>query len=195
MSDRCHAKDGTEYAALALTFVGPRCVLSSASWEVATLNTHAFDQLQRTVISHPLKLEGLLKMHEATRDPRSKRLAPAGIISVDLNVYGDPEAGCDVAMKLSQHGFFLQDPDYLPEGITYENPQCLKIPAHLRICESTIADDIGDDTPPTSLAQNMSSQALQNAEFDFDVLLDRFAQHNDLAQAVVDSRITTILLS
>ena len=189
--------DGRRFVTLPLSFEDSRCVLRShTNSEIATLNTKTFDRLQSIQKSRELELEGVLPV-----DDIQSLTCQAGVISrglvttVGLNVYGIPEVSDDVAKELSRNELFLQDPDYLSEGTTYENPQCLKLPEHTMPWQMQDADLNDEDASIGFLFHDSDSAAIQeDIGLNFDLLLDRFSQHNHLAQAAVDGRIITPLL-
>ena len=110
-------------------------------------------------------------------------------------MYGIPKVSDDVAKELSRNELFLQDPDYVSEGTAYENPQCLKLPAHAMPWQRQEAGLNDEGASIGFLVHDTDSAAIQeHIGLNFDVLLDRFSQHNQLAQAAVDGRIITPLL-
>ena len=189
--------DGREFVILSLSFEDSRCVLRSQSnSDIATLNTKSFDHLQSIQKSRELELEGVLPVKDIKSLTCHTGVISRGLVTtVGINVYGIPEVSDDVAKELSRNGLFLQDPDYVSEGTTYENPQCLKLPAHAMPWQR---QDVGLNDEGASnvfLVHDSNSAGMQeDIGLDFDVLLDRFAQHNYLAQAAVDGRIITPLL-
>ena len=182
---------GRDFVILPLSFEDSRCVLRShTNSEIATLNTKTFDHLQSIQKSRELELEGVLPVENI------QSLTSRGLVTtVGLNVYGIPEVSDDVAKELSRNELFLQDPDYVSEGTTYENPQCLKLPAHAMPWQRQDAGLNDEGASNGFLVHDSDSPAVQeDIGLNFDVLLDRFSQHNHLAQAAVDGRIITPLL-
>ena len=190
-------KDGRDFVILPLSFEDSRCVLGSHNnSEIATLNTKTFDHLQSIQKSRGLELEGVLPVEDIQSLTCQAGVVSRGLVTtVALNVYGIPEVSDDVAKELSRNELFLQDPGYVAEGTTYENPQCLKLPAHAMPWQR---QDVGlkDESASNGfLVHDSDSAAIQeDISLDFDVLLDRFSQQNHLAQAAVDERIITPLL-
>ena len=189
--------DGEEFITLPLYFEDSRCVLRSLpDSEIATLNTKTFDQLQSIQKSRQLQLEGVFPSRDISSfADHAGVISPGTVTIIGLNVYGTPEVSDDVAKELSRNGLFLQDPDYVPEGTTYENPQCLKLPAHVMPQQR---GDFGVNEEGASIASSVhdsdSAGTLEEFGMDFDMLLDQFSQQNYLVQAAVNSRITTGLL-
>ena len=189
--------DGRDFLVLPLSFEDSRCVLRShTNSEVATLNTKTFDHLQGIQKSRELELEGVLPVEDIQSLTCQAGVISRGLVTtVGLNVYGIPEVSDDVAKELSRNEFFLQDPDYVSEGTTYENPQCLKLPAHAMPWQRQVAGLNDEGLSIGFLVHDSDSAATQeDIGLNFDVLLDRFSQHNHLAQAAVDGRVTTPLL-
>ena len=189
--------DGREFLILPLSFEDSRCVLRShTNSEIATLNTKTFDHLQSIQRSQELELEGVLPVKDIQSLTHQAGVISRGLVTtVGLNVYGIPQVSDEVAKELSRNGLFLQDPDYVPEGTTYENPQCLKLPAHAMPWQrqDVVLSDKG--ASKTLLVHDSDSAGMQeDISLDFDVLLDQLTQHNYLAQAAVDGRIITPLL-
>ncbi|KAG8533004.1 uncharacterized protein KY384_001786 [Bacidia gigantensis] len=190
--DACCSKNGVEFVVLALSFEDSRCLLYSDGTEVATLNTQSFDQLRDMQKSRSLMLEGLLMVRDLTKPTQADAIQRGAVTDIDINIYGYHEVSSDVASSLSLSGLFLQDPDYLAEDIAYENPQCLKLPAHH---QGNRTDFRVNDVLAVSPAQDERSQSAQETVgLDYEVLLDRFARHDYLEQAKVDGRIATDLL-
>ena len=189
--------DGRDFVVLALSFEDSRCVLRShTNSEIATLNTKTFDHLQGVQKSRELELEGVFPVEDISSLTCQAGVVSRGLVTtVGLNVYGIPEVSDDVAKELSRNGLFLQDPDYVSEGATYENPQCLKLPAHAMPWQRQDAGLNDEGARNDFLVHDSDSAAIQeDIGLNFDVLLDRFSQHNHLAQAAVDGRIITPLL-
>lgn len=189
--------DGRDFVVLPLSFEDSRCVLRShTNSEIATLNTKTFDHLQGIQKSRELELEGVLPIKDIQSLTCQAGVISRGLVTtVGLNVYGIPEVSDDVAKELSRNELFLQDPDFVSEGTTYENPQCLKLPAYARPWQRQDAG-LNDEGASIGFAVYDSDSAAMEEEIgpNFDVLLDRFSQHDHLAQAAVDGRIITPLL-
>lgn len=189
--------DGRDFLVLPLSFENSRCVLRShTNSEVATLNTKTFDHLQGIQKSRELELEGVLPVEDIQSLTCQAGVISRGLVTiVGLNVYGIPEVSDDVAKEFSRNELFLQDPDYVSEGTTYENPQCLKLPAHAMPWQRQVAGLNDEGLSIGFLVHDSDLAATQeDIGLNFDVLLDRFSQHNHLAQAAVDGRVTTPLL-
>jgi uncharacterized protein YeaC (DUF1315 family) len=111
---------------------------------------------------------------------------------IDILVFGYHHDAELVAAKLAANGLFLQDPDHIPPGFTYENPQCLDLPEIPRAEASQIGRIIMKKALPAGgrvLAQE------NDFELDYDRLLDDLACHDGLVQATVVAQVSTTLLS
>lgn len=96
-----------------------------------------------------------------------------------------------VAAKLAASDFFLQDPDSIPDGFCYENPQCLDLPAApLGALPMIETSAIQRDLPNDDIALTQTDEF----DFDFDRILDAFACHDGLVQAPAVAQISTALL-
>jgi hypothetical protein len=196
--------NGSVFLILGLAFGESRCELQSKAGEcVATLNKKTFSQLTRLRKSKSLVLEGILSMQALQPLTDSSGFIEGGkITNINLNIYGMPDVSDDVALELSRSGLFLQDPESLSDGYFYENPQCLKLPEHAfpieggvssRTPEGPVHDETRSSLTGLALDETSVPADFEN-ELDFDLLLDRFAQHDYLVQATVDPRIKTPLL-
>ena len=50
------------------------------------------------------------------------------IVRVNINVYGPRNVAHQIGRELSQHKVYLQRPDCMRNGLTYDNPHLLKLP-------------------------------------------------------------------
>jgi len=193
--------DGARVFVFELTFEESRCeLLADGALKLATLNTKTFNQINALSETAPLSWEGLVTeqaLAEAFEDSNSKK-----VIKICLNVYGPPGSSDGIGLELSRKGLFLQDPDCIRESCRYENPQYLELPAqefeqHMEPGHLTENPEQQDEGA-LSLAQAAHGQVSTStdlaANFEFDHLLDQFAQQKDLRQANVNSRIKTVLL-
>ena len=57
----------------------------------------------------------------------------AGTLLCDFNFYGPQNIGEQVGKLLAKTDCFLQEPKHLAKHIVYDNPQCLKFPAAIRM--------------------------------------------------------------
>jgi hypothetical protein len=108
--------------------------------------------------------------------------------TVDVLVFGYQLQADAVAARLAKNRLYLQDPEYLPDGYQYQNPQALDLP---------------DILPQSSLlpagfqeqaAHDTSSLTPNNAELDFDSLLNRFSCSNGLKEVGAVAEVTSVLL-
>lgn len=196
---------GDRFSVLNLSFEESRCdLLSEAGIIIATLNTKTFNQLHSLQEAASLSWEGLVPTQILSNSTNADEKASVRkVVKINLNVYGSPEASEEVARELSRNELFLQDPECIRENSCYENPQFLKIPteeiASSPGAEQPLREDdqrLNDARP--SLAESAHEQTLiltePEANFEFDRMIDHFAQRSDLQQAYVDPRVRTNLL-
>ena len=77
---------------------------------------------------------------------------------------------------LAAQGFFLQDPDYIPTGFLYNNPQILKVDVYYQNGSDMDTHTIQKDLPATDLIFTQSD----DFNLDFDRMLDNFACNNEV---------------
>ena len=171
-----------------LSFNDTSCVMSSpTSAGIATLNTDSFSHLAPLHSSSAIEVEGLLSLDTLNNlAGYSGNIMSKTVISIDLVIYGTSEVSETVAGGLCRCGLFLQDPHRISEGISFDNPQSLKLPAHI-VARETVHMD--------AVPINEDHQHFQvEPELDFNGLIDQFSTQNHLSQANVDGRIATRLL-
>jgi hypothetical protein len=187
-----------------LAFGTSSCELrNEAGTAIATLNTKTFNKLTRLQMLEHLEVQGVISMqHIKSLADGAGMVGKGTIVEISVNIYGDLQIAEDVALELSRAGLFLQNPDFLPEGTRYENPQSLRLPLH--VLQHADKPTISATTRYTEgIMDPISTEVSQGdcpdgAQFDFDVdfacLLDKFAEHDYLVMAPVDSKIETPLL-
>ena len=196
MTERGVAPEGEWPVVLGIRFEETRGVLlSQAKTEVAVLNKDIFTHLSSIQHIKSLEVQALMSMQSLrSLTSRLGYIEKGTVAKVNLNIYGDHEASDSVAVDLSHNDLFLQEPDRMVNGSTYDNPQSLRLPEHIkpyvneesRLEVSHHSQD-GQATPLALVTDD-------NNDLDFDKLLDRFANHDHLVQATVDGRIRTLLL-
>lgn len=81
------------------------------------------------------------------------------IVRAQINVYGPKEAACSVGREFSTNKIYLQRPDYIKGGISYENPHMLKIfdysPSHFNV-ENDANETSSTDVPEASFKDNIA---------------------------------------
>ena len=197
------AENGISWVVLNLCFEESHCTLRSGTeTEIATLNVKSFDQLRDMQKSKGLLMEGLMSL-EALANLTSSNgvITPGKVWTIDLNIYGKPAISDEVAREIAHHKLFLQYPDFITPGTSYENPQYLKLPPQVLPGISGVlapGADKNDLSAQETLSMVPGDQDAfgvhESSEIDFNEVLDQFAWHHQLAQATVDSRIRTILL-
>ncbi|KAF2474164.1 uncharacterized protein BDR25DRAFT_280932 [Lindgomyces ingoldianus] len=93
--------------------------------EVNTQLEKALDE----IIGQPLiEFEVLTHIRSARETISRATKEKDAIVRVNINVYGPRNAAPQIGSSLSQHKVYLQKPDFLRKGSTYDNPHVLKLP-------------------------------------------------------------------
>ena len=182
----------SDFASLVLLFAEDRCdVVTPSGHVVAVLNMSSFRSFVRIQREITIRLEGSVQSLLSWQSNVSQNDADSRCCSIDVLVFGYRSQAEVVAAKLAASSFFLQDPDYIPTGFSYENPQCLDLPdvapVDLPMLDTSV---IRKDVPAIEL------DLAQDDDFalDFDRILDVFACHDGLVQASAVAQISTALL-
>ena len=97
--------------------------------DIAVLNTRDFDRLKALQKTYSLNLEGCLEVSKSMRPGGAANQSnESRVKSINVNLYGPPDVSENVAMELSRQDLFLQEPEVIAEGYTYDNPQYLQLP-------------------------------------------------------------------
>ncbi|UPX12309.1 uncharacterized protein EKO05_0002863 [Ascochyta rabiei] len=92
----------------------------------------------------------------ATREIMSRAMkGQDAVVRVQINVYGSGASADSVGQELSQNKVYLQRPDYIREGTTYENPHVLKFSDD---CSTMKIPNVGTDELSSS---NAASETFQ----------------------------------
>jgi len=189
----------TNFLNLGLSVTQNRCEVVAFSGEVVgALNMKSFRSLARVQQEVYIRFEGAAKLSSCIqRVNPSESNNDTRYCSIDILVFGYRHDAELVAANLAANDFFLQDPDHVPPGFSYENPQCLDLPdipgAENLQTNGTIvkkALPTGERVPAGDRVQAQDD----DFELDYDRLLDDFACHDDLVQATVVAQISTTLL-
>ena len=124
-------QNAVSYVVLDLQFEESRCLLGGPGLsEVALLNTKDFEAFSSWQKDAAVRLEALIPWTAMLQVADQRGWIRGGaVLSTDINLYGSSEYSSRVASELGKASFFLQDPECLPEGKLYENPQWLQLPA------------------------------------------------------------------
>ncbi len=76
---------------------------------------------------HQLEFEVFAPIRAARETIGRAAKEQEAVIRVQVNVYGSPASAESVGQELSQNKVYLQRPDYIRDGATYENPHMLKL--------------------------------------------------------------------
>lgn len=188
-----HSQQASIFARLELSFAEDRCDVVIPSGQVAAvLNMKSFRSLVSLQIANLIHFEGSVNSQSWLQAiDLSNASADSRYCSIEVLVFGYRFEADEVAAKLAASGFFLQDPDHIPSGFCYENPQCLDLPAISLGALSTIeAPAVQKDLHEDDLALTQTG----DFELDFDRILDTFACHDGLVQASAVAQISTALL-
>ncbi|KAK5407027.1 hypothetical protein LTR20_007467 [Exophiala xenobiotica] len=205
VSDFSETVKGTSsFLPLSLTFGTSSCELrNEAGTAIATMNTKTFNNLTRLQMLEHLEVQGVISMQHIKSFVDGAGMVGKGTIAeISVNIYGDLQIAEDVALELSRSGLFLQNPDFLPEGTRYENPQSLRLPLHVlqhadkttTLATTRYMEGIMDPVSTEVSQGDCSDGAKFDVDVDFTCLLDKFAGHDYLVMAPVDSKIETPLL-
>ncbi|KAI0577635.1 DNA repair and recombination protein RAD5C, partial [Pyrenophora tritici-repentis] len=178
---------------LHLTFLESYCEIKACSGgPLGVLNTASFRQLSGLPPEIKIRLTGQLSLanssHEGnnSKDNDSPRLR-----SLDVLVFGFRSQAKIAAAKLAANGIYLQEPDQVPWGYVYENPQYLDLPVLPQSDEGS-ANIISD----TRTAGVLHAQSVESeTDLDFDKMLGTFACHNGLGQATAVGQVSNTLFS
>ncbi|KAJ4353073.1 hypothetical protein N0V95_003668 [Ascochyta clinopodiicola] len=122
----------------------------------------------------------------ATREVMSRALkGQDAVVRVQINVYGSRASANSVGQELSQNKVFLQRPDYVREGTTYENPHVLKFSDD---CKTITIPKVGTDELSSNKA---TGQALQQVITD---VYSSLTRHDNLKGLEGHERLRTSLL-
>ncbi|KAH8722371.1 SNF2 family N-terminal domain-containing protein [Phaeosphaeriaceae sp. PMI808] len=112
--------------------------------------------------------------------------------SIDVLIFGSRSQAEVVAKKLAANNLYLQDPDYIPGGFVYENPQCINF-ASIPQVEPCVGAAV---IVPDGLTADKSHETLDD-EFgvNYEKVVDLFACHNDLIQETAVAQVTSSLYS
>jgi SWI/SNF-related matrix-associated actin-dependent regulator of chromatin subfamily A3 len=107
------------------------------------------------------------------------------IVRVQINVYGNPSVAEKIGRELSKANIYLQCPDYIPAGVSYDNPHILKLQSF-------------QATEPTPQQQtNQQSTETESAKDLKQVISDVYSsltRNNNLEGLEGDERLETQLL-
>ncbi|KAF2726768.1 hypothetical protein EJ04DRAFT_539274 [Polyplosphaeria fusca] len=193
-STRLPSQEAPIFTRLKLSFAEDRCdVLAPSEQVAAVLNMKSFRSLVGLQIAHLIRFEGSVNSQSWLQAvDLSNASADSRYSSIDVLVFGYRFEADVVAANLAASGFFLQDPDHIPPGFCYENPQCLDLPA-ISFGDFSIieAPAVQEGLPEDDLALTQTDDFL----LDFDRILDVFACQDGLVQASAVPQISTALLS
>jgi len=178
---------------LDLKFYETRCNVVAASGQVAAvLNMKTFRSFTQCQKNLRLRLQATTQLSswfkqlsgpETGTEPR--------YCEMNVLVFGYRHEADSAAVRLAAQRLYLQDPDHVPLGFSYENPQCLELPpVHVQI-------DLPSNSPAVPRLQPTDELGFvqgDKTEIDFDIMLNTFACHDGLVQASAVAQVSTTLL-
>ncbi|KAH7065668.1 SNF2 family N-terminal domain-containing protein [Paraphoma chrysanthemicola] len=180
-----------------LAFQPSHCEIFTASgYQAAVLNMQSFRAFVELRQKADVRFAGSARMSTWIRDTQQNHSTPKTVASrsrsIDVLVVGRRSGAEVVASILAANKLYLQDPDTIPAGLVYENPQCLEISFDLEADQSTLThsilpDGLGIIEPDTTPDR---SEVVE-----IDTIVDVFACQGDLARASVDARVSARLHS
>ena len=108
------------------------------------------------------------------------------VARVQINVYGAPAASRAVGKELSDRKIYLQRPDHVRNGATYDNPHFLKLPNN-QATETVTVSDIVEPAPEKVTGQTVK-EAVKN-------VYSALTRGQGLVALESDRRLRTQLLS
>ncbi|XPS70549.1 hypothetical protein M3J07_002764 [Ascochyta lentis] len=177
-----------------LSFADDRCnIVAPSGRPAAVLNQASFRLFDRIRRDGLVRVELSEQSLRSLKSTRSKNETSGRYTHVDMIIFGPRSYADEVATRLASEEVFLQDPDDMPVGFAYENPQTLVLPGNLPVAPARHENQV---TSVHVAVPDTSSGLLDSrgSAVDFENLLNTFACHRDLVQATTDLHILTELL-
>jgi len=115
--------------------------------EFGVLNTHASKALETLVQKSSLQFEAIGSIQTIRETIGRVTKATDAVVRVNINVYGPRESCQEVGRHLSSQKLYLQRPDKLQIGSTYENPHFLSF-SDMQISSYENQLDVGSNRAP-----------------------------------------------
>ena len=115
--------------------------------EFGVLNTHASKALENLVQKSSLQFEAIGSIQTIRETIGRVTKATDAVVRVNINVYGPRESCQEVGRHLSSQKLYLQRPDKLRIGSTYENPHFLSF-SDMQISSYENQLDVGINRAP-----------------------------------------------
>ena len=115
--------------------------------EFGVLNTHASKALENLVQKSSLQFEATGSIQTIRETIGRVTKATDAVVRVNINVYGPRESCQEVGRHLSGQKLYLQRPDKLRIGSTYENPHFLSF-SDMQISSYENQLDVGSNRAP-----------------------------------------------
>ncbi|KIW77958.1 hypothetical protein Z517_07791 [Fonsecaea pedrosoi CBS 271.37] len=100
------------------------------SMRIARLNLHLTEALAGHVKARKIHLEALAHRRTILEDIGAATRARDALTTININVYGTEELQSSIGSDFSAKNIWLQRPDWLSPGSTYDNPHVLKFGTH-----------------------------------------------------------------
>jgi hypothetical protein len=159
---------------------------------VAILNLTTFRLMKRCQEDLSLRFQASISLSTWYQQLQNPSTEGKSLYSkIDVLVFGYQYEANAVAARLAKNRFYLQDPDHVPSGYQYQNPQALDIPDVIPLANRLFAS--------TAAIQNQSAHytlplAADFTEVDFDRLLDNFSCSTGLNELSAAAEIVSTLL-
>jgi SWI/SNF-related matrix-associated actin-dependent regulator of chromatin subfamily A3 len=115
--------------------------------EFGVLNGHASKALENLVQQSAFQFEAIGSVQTIRETIGRVTKAADAVVRVNINVYGPRESSKEVGRHLSSQKLYLQRPDKLRIGLTYENPHVLAF-ADMQISSFENCLDVGSNKVP-----------------------------------------------
>lgn len=112
--------------------------------EFGILNNHASKALESLVQRPELQFEALGSIRNALEIIGRVNKATDALVRVNINVYGPKKSSKEIGRHLTEHKMYLQRPDKVRNGASYENPHVLAF-SDLQISSNENQLDVGNN--------------------------------------------------
>lgn len=115
--------------------------------EFGVLNMHASKALENLVDHSSLQFDAIGTIQTIRETIGRVTKATDAVVRVNINVYGPKESCREIGRHLSSQKLYLQRPDKLRTGSTYENPHVLSF-SDMQISDYENQLDVGSNRAP-----------------------------------------------
>lgn len=156
---------------------------SSTETDVAVLNSNISRCFRDLETRAPVNYEGFVDANTWQDLIQTwKKTVKAGVMSVDINIYGSRNDSHVVGKVFSKAKLYFQHPHHCDSGVKYENPHYLSLPniSGLKL-----------ENPSASVTPVRTASILSG--YNIPSVLDGLHQHENLFQVELDYRIKATL--